>query len=87
MSTTPVAPALNLEELTQRVLAIRRGELPPDAVTTDELRQAVAMQRKAFAVGADAVKAKAEKPKTTKPKKQGAIDFNFDADTASGSLF
>ena len=45
-TTTPETPKeVDVVELTERVLKIRRGELPPDAVTTEELRAAVSKQR------------------------------------------
>lgn len=43
---------VDLQELTERILAINRGELPEDAVTTEELRAALNAQRDRFAKGA-----------------------------------
>lgn len=92
-TTTPETPKeVDVVELTERVLKIRRGELPPDAVTTEELRAAVSKQRTIFAEGVTKESA-AKKP--TKPKKQGAIDFSAlefnitsaDNSSESGGLF
>lgn len=64
-------------DLVARVLAIRRGELPQDAVTIEELREAVAAQRKRFVDGEAA-------PKTTKASgtkrkaSSSGQEFNFD---------
>lgn len=86
---------IDIADLTRRVLAIRRGELPADSVTDDELRAALEQQRARFAAGAT----REGKPKASKPKKAGAqpeIAFNFDfvppADSSStppttGGLF
>lgn len=39
---------INIDDLRQRVLAVRRGELPPDAVSVTELRAAIEAQRTKF---------------------------------------
>lgn len=83
---------IDIADLTRRVLAIRRGELPADSVTDDELRAALEQQRARFAAGA----VREGTPKTKKAAKPGAqpeIAFNFDfvppADggTPTGGLF
>lgn len=43
---------VDVDSVIQRIQAIRRGELPQDAVSTAELRAAVEAQRQAFAAGA-----------------------------------
>lgn len=40
---------VDVDNVIQRIQAIRRGELPQDAVSTEELRAAVEAQRNAFA--------------------------------------
>lgn len=79
---------VDLDELTSRILAIRRGELPADAVTAEELRAAIQIQRERFKAGGEKAAAK----KSSTPKKSSAtIDFTFTGlsspDSSSGTLF
>jgi hypothetical protein len=60
-------------DLVSRVLAIRRGELPQDAVTIEELRAAVAAQRKRFSDGAEAAATK----KASGKRKESTQNFDF----------
>lgn len=80
--TTPI----DLDELANRVLAIRRGELPADAVTDDELRAAIQQQRERFKASAE----KATK-RASPAKKSTARDFDFSGVSLpadqTGSLF
>lgn len=50
---------VDVDSVIQRIQAIRRGELPQDAVSTAELRAAVEAQRQAFAASTKAAGAKA----------------------------
>lgn len=45
---------VNVDELIQRIQAVRRGELPSDAVSIDELRAALEAQRQRFSTSAKA---------------------------------
>lgn len=72
----PSPVTVDLDAITQKVLAIRRGELPPDAVTTEELRAAIAQQREVFAAGAQAKAAKATAKAAKAKAVNGPIDFS-----------
>lgn len=43
--------SVDVEDVIRRIQAVRRGELPEDAVSVEELRAALAAQRKRFAGG------------------------------------
>ena len=42
---------VDVEDVIRRIQAVRRGELPEDAVSVEELRAALSAQRKRFAGG------------------------------------
>ena len=61
------------QTLVERILAIRRGDLPDDAVTVEELRAAVEQQRQKFKQMATGEMAAAASAKAT--SKKPSIDF------------
>ena len=61
---------VDVEDVIRRIQAVRRGELPQDAVTTEELRKAVEAQRRRYASGgtpsSDAKQAETKRVSTKK---------------------
>lgn len=71
---------VDVEDVIRRVQAVRRGELPDDAVSVEELRAAVNAQRCAFAAGAAVVpgtQSSGVAPKARKTVPKTGIVFNL----------
>lgn len=61
------SPNVDVDEIVQRILKIKLGELPPDAVSVEEMRQALAKSRAGYKASGEAVaksKAAVKGPRT-----------------------
>lgn len=57
---------IDVDDVIRRIQAVRRGELPEDSVSIEELRAAVEAQRRAYSAVSTATKAPVEKKKVGK---------------------
>lgn len=67
---------VDVEDVINRIQAVRRGEMPEDAVSVEELRAAIESQRRRFSLPAT-VPADPN-AKATKSRSTGLIVPNFD---------
>lgn len=70
-------------EIAEKIRKMRRGELPPDAVSIETLRAAIQATQKRFAVSGEAVE-KVKATRKTAAKASGKIDTSVLGDDLFG---